>query len=307
MDAAPEPPKGRGRPKGRGKVPGSGRQKGTANKTTQQLRALIHRRGKPVEVVCRVASGKEVIEGLTQAEALKLLFKAVIPELRGEIISGPDGGPVQREDVTYDRREVAKRIGILLTEAATESGAPPAGAPATASPLDAAPVSSAATAAPGLAPLSNGAICDGGAATTAQPTLPTEDAPVNLETNTPQKKNETPEFLEYGQAAYCGEYLIKVSKPDRDGGDRRYTIYHRPDDGWRYARVTSAVHGLPGAIKHCRKIGPPDAVVKIIREEEAKHGFESVPGTSARPDAIGGITPARPEVHHGHDSKRRRR
>ena len=116
--ALSKPLRRRGRPKGSRKT--GGRKSGTPNKSTQQLRALIHRRGKPVQVVCRVAAGKEVIAGLTQADALKLLFKAVVPELKGEVISGPDDGPLQTETTivdTVDKHELAKRIVWLLSKA----------------------------------------------------------------------------------------------------------------------------------------------------------------------------------------------
>ncbi len=109
-----------GRPKGSTKPPGSGRQKGTPNHTTQALRRRIHRRGKPVETVCDVAAGKTEIEGLSQADAIKLLFRAVVPELRAEIVSGPDDGPIRSETtnaIVGDDRELGRRVALLLERA----------------------------------------------------------------------------------------------------------------------------------------------------------------------------------------------
>ena len=107
-------PKKPGRPKGTGKWPGSGRKKGGANRSTQELRALIHRKGRPVEVLCAVAAGTETIEGLSRADALRLLFKTVVPELKAEIVSGPDDGPVKIHNVM----ETAGRVAEALSKAA---------------------------------------------------------------------------------------------------------------------------------------------------------------------------------------------
>ena len=107
------PKKRRGPPKGRTKVPGSGRQRGTPNHTTVALRRRIHRRGKPVEAVCDVAAGKIEIEGLPQADAIKLLFKAVVPELRGEIISGPDDGPVTTVNILQDAQKLTDALADM--------------------------------------------------------------------------------------------------------------------------------------------------------------------------------------------------
>ena len=70
-----------GRPKGSKKWLGSGRQKGTVNRTTAEIRRYIHRNANPVGQVCKIAKGKVEIDGLSQADAIKLLYKAVIPEL----------------------------------------------------------------------------------------------------------------------------------------------------------------------------------------------------------------------------------
>ena len=69
-----------GRPRGAAKWPGSGRKKGQPNKSTADLRKYIHRTANPVRKVAQVANGKLVIDGLSQADAIKMLYRAVIPE-----------------------------------------------------------------------------------------------------------------------------------------------------------------------------------------------------------------------------------
>ncbi len=103
-------------PKRRGRPKGSGRAKGTPNNTTQALRRKIHRRGKPVEAICDVAAGKVEIEGLPQADALRMLFRAVVPELRGEIVSGPDDGPIETRATQI--LEASERVAAAFTEVA---------------------------------------------------------------------------------------------------------------------------------------------------------------------------------------------
>ena len=106
-----------GRPKGSTKWPGSGRKKGTVNKSTAELRRYIHRNANPVAQVCKIARGKVEIDGLSQADAIKLLYKAVIPELRGEVLTGEDGAPLieqTRCDELYGTVETARRIAFVL-------------------------------------------------------------------------------------------------------------------------------------------------------------------------------------------------
>jgi hypothetical protein len=106
-----------GRPKGSTKWPGSGRKKGTVNKSTAELRRYIHRNANPVAQVCKIAKGKVVIDGLSQADAIKLLYKAVIPELRGEVLTGEDGAPLiepTRRDELYSSMELARRTAFML-------------------------------------------------------------------------------------------------------------------------------------------------------------------------------------------------
>jgi hypothetical protein len=106
-----------GRPKGSTKWPGSGRKAGTVNKSTAELRRYIHRNANPVAQVCKIAKGKVEIDGLSQADAIKLLYKAVIPELRGEVLTGEDGAPLiepTRRDELYSSMELARRTAFML-------------------------------------------------------------------------------------------------------------------------------------------------------------------------------------------------
>lgn len=102
-----------GRPKGVPKIPGSGRKRGSVNRTTAELRAMIHRLADPVRTICRVAAGKETVEGLSRADALRLLYRATVPELRAEIVTGEDGGPVRHVNVIEDARKLAEAFTAL--------------------------------------------------------------------------------------------------------------------------------------------------------------------------------------------------
>jgi hypothetical protein len=106
-----------GRPKGSTKWPGSGRKKGTVNKSTAELRRYIHRNANPVAQVCKIAKGKVEIDGLSQADAIKLLYRAVIPELRGEVLTGEDGAPLiipAPRDELFSKVELARRMAFVL-------------------------------------------------------------------------------------------------------------------------------------------------------------------------------------------------
>ena len=107
-----------GRPKGSPKIPGSGRRKGTINRSTAELRRYIHSNANPVGQVCKIARGKVEIDGLSQADAIKLLYRAVIPELRGEVLTGEDGAPLieppTRRGELLSTMELARRTAYLL-------------------------------------------------------------------------------------------------------------------------------------------------------------------------------------------------
>ena len=59
------------------------------------------------------------IDGLSQADAIKLLYKAVIPELKGEVLTGEDGAPLiepTRRDELYTTMELARRTAFVLAQ-----------------------------------------------------------------------------------------------------------------------------------------------------------------------------------------------
>ena len=59
------------------------------------------------------------IEGLSQADAIKLLYKAVIPELKGEVLTGEDGAPLVEPTNRAElmtKLETAMLIGRALRE-----------------------------------------------------------------------------------------------------------------------------------------------------------------------------------------------
>lgn len=96
----------RGRPKGYPRT--GGRQKGTPNKLTADLKEQILARGKPVELLCNVARGLRVRTGpqagpatkwvypelSERLAAAKILIGKVIPDLKGQEISGAGGSPL---------------------------------------------------------------------------------------------------------------------------------------------------------------------------------------------------------------------
>lgn len=84
-----QPPRRRpGRPKGSPKVPGSGRRPGTPNRTTAEIRELIQKRGRPIELLCAIAAGRRIKTGRGQyaypdlqerAAAARLLLDKLVP------------------------------------------------------------------------------------------------------------------------------------------------------------------------------------------------------------------------------------
>jgi len=98
----------RGRPPGLGRVPGSGRKKGTANKLTANLKDIIVRRGRPLELLCDVAAGRKIRVGPQAGPgakyeypglgerigAAKALLCKIIPDLKANEITGKDGDPL---------------------------------------------------------------------------------------------------------------------------------------------------------------------------------------------------------------------
>jgi sRNA-binding protein len=77
---------------------------------SQILKALIeHLEGK------REMSATQVTAGIA-------LLRKVLPDLSAVEMSGPDGGPIQTEDVTRDAEDFASRISRLAAERAAGRG-----------------------------------------------------------------------------------------------------------------------------------------------------------------------------------------
>ena len=106
----------RGRPKGMGKVPGSGRKPGASNKITTDVKRTIMVRGKPLELLCDVARGVKVRVGPQagpgdpefqypslgeRLTAARTLLGKIIPDLKAQELSGPDGAPLKLSLVEF--------------------------------------------------------------------------------------------------------------------------------------------------------------------------------------------------------------
>ncbi len=87
------------------------------SRASAELRRYIHRNPHPDAQVCKIAKVKVVRDGLSQADAIKMLYRAVIPELRGEVLTGEDGAPLiepSRRDELYSSMELARRTAFML-------------------------------------------------------------------------------------------------------------------------------------------------------------------------------------------------
>src|SRR5690606_5595336 len=88
VEPAQPPRRKPGRPKGSPKVPGSGRKPGQPNRSTKELRELIMKRGRPIELLAAVCAGRRVKTGYKTYEyptmearlaAARLLLEKVVP------------------------------------------------------------------------------------------------------------------------------------------------------------------------------------------------------------------------------------
>jgi len=136
-----------GRPKGSPRVPGSGRKAGTPNRTTAEIRELIQKRGRPVELLCAIAAGRRVKVGRGQyaypdlqerAAAAKLLLDKLVPPpkptdddgdraLNVEVVKfGHEAWLDEMEGETLGARrtreiETARRVAFALARGAQNS------------------------------------------------------------------------------------------------------------------------------------------------------------------------------------------
>ncbi len=123
-----------GRPKGLAKT--GGRKPGSKNIVPSDLRRFINQRGRPLELLAAIASGRKVSAGdpgnpsakirvyptlNERVSAAKVLTNKLVPDLRATEISGSDGGPVKIEDKPYTKMELARRLLFILREATEEA------------------------------------------------------------------------------------------------------------------------------------------------------------------------------------------
>jgi hypothetical protein len=128
-----------GRPKGLGKVPGSGRKSGTPNKMTKDVREYIMDKGRPLELLFKIARGykvkvgdpegnaKKIYPSLTdRAAAAKTLLAKCIPDIKATEISGPEGGPIESrtDGALAPMTELARRLAFVMASGEVEIAKP---------------------------------------------------------------------------------------------------------------------------------------------------------------------------------------
>ena len=119
-----------GRPKGYPKT--GGRKPGSKNAVPNELRNYINHKGRPLELLAAIASGRKVTAAdpkdpckktsvypsLTdRISAARVLMNKLVPDLRASEISGPDNGPIQIESEPITDKERARRIAFALRKA----------------------------------------------------------------------------------------------------------------------------------------------------------------------------------------------
>ena len=116
-----------GRPQGYAKT--GGRKKGIPNKISRDVKEIILKRGKPLELLCDVARGVKIRVGPqagpgkpeyqypTMQERLgaaKVLLGKIVPDLRNQELTGPGGSPIV--ETPANPLEVARRVAFLLDQ-----------------------------------------------------------------------------------------------------------------------------------------------------------------------------------------------
>lgn len=125
-EAETEAKRSPGRPKGLPRT--GGRPKGSKNRLPEEFRRFIDQRGRPLEFLAAVARGN-LLSAADPADptkktkvyptlgertlAAKTLLDRLLPVLKAQELSGPNGGPVQTADVT-DPKSAAERLADVL-------------------------------------------------------------------------------------------------------------------------------------------------------------------------------------------------
>ncbi len=187
-----EPPTRKpGRPKGSAKWPGSGRRKGTVNRSNAYWRSFIERRSKAVRTICDAAAGKLEVSGLSQAEALKLCWRSIVPELKSQELTGDPEAPITvRDDAEpTSNREIARRLALIFTRGDPLAEADARGGSAVAP--------AAATAASAFSAAFNGAQAPEGASGGVQAPNDGSGAPAAAEADDKVPEPNQTAFLDY--------------------------------------------------------------------------------------------------------------
>ena len=121
-------PRKRGRPKGLPKT--GGRKKGQRNWTHSEIRSALLDRSDAIETLADVCAGRQLrVSGPTgkplwrfptmgeRLRALELILKKVVPDLQATELSGPEGEPLIPDPGPVDKRQLARVILTLLSDA----------------------------------------------------------------------------------------------------------------------------------------------------------------------------------------------
>jgi hypothetical protein len=127
-----EQKRGPGRPPGLPKT--GGRKKGTGNKLPAELRHFINERGRPLDFLAAIASGRKVTAAdpsdpgkklsvyptlSERAKAAETLLGKILPDLKSTELSGPEGEPLIPAGANCNSQlppdvETARRVAFLL-------------------------------------------------------------------------------------------------------------------------------------------------------------------------------------------------
>ena len=139
-EAVALPARSVGRPRGLGKVPGSGRKPGQVNKITKDIKEIIMKRGKPLELLCDVVRGKKIRVGpqagpgepefvypslADRLIAARTLLGKIAPDMKATEITGVDGGPIETtvtEGGLNPLAELARRLSFVMASGDADAG-----------------------------------------------------------------------------------------------------------------------------------------------------------------------------------------
>ena len=272
-------PKRPGRKPGSPRVAGSGRKAGTKNKITLPVKEMILKRGRPVELLCDVSRGLKIRVGpqagpgepewaypdlATRISAARTLLGKIIPDLRAQEITGKDGDALLPTNLAMDDRELARRVALILVMAGQDDG-DVADAVAELSGTEGSGDGPFHPRARAGAQARTGATPSPGAATApaADPRGGRKDRADDVSDPNPTQsenfsKDAKPSEPQPGQAAQCGDFIVRCTEPSRPGLPNQYQIL----DGSGQLQ-TMTMNGWEGALKWVRSRAGPDADMRI--------------------------------------------